>query len=676
MTEAQAKARLAKLRSEVERHRYQYHVLDRQEISDAALDSLKRELVTIEAAFPHLVTSDSPSQRVAGKPLPQFKKVAHRQPALSLEDVFSAEDLAEWEQRNAKILGRKPHGYFCELKLDGLTCVLTYRGGVLAQAATRGDGRVGEDVTHNIRTIENVPLRIPTEASAEAGRLRGAKVPDLVELRGEVVMARPVLEELNANLHAAGEQPFANVRNAAAGSIRQLDPAVAASRRLDFLPFELLTDLGQRTHSQSHQLMADLGFKVEPHSQVCANLAEVQKFLQRWESRRKNLRWQTDGAVIVVDDVADERALGSVGKAERWMAAFKFPAEQATTQVLDIIVQVGRTGALTPVAVLQPVQLAGTIVGRATLHNADEIARLDVRVGDTVVLQKAGDIIPDIVQVLLRLRPAGTKPFRMPSRCPACGSPVAKVGDEVNIRCTNRQCYAAQVAAVTHFASRRAMDIVGLGEKVVEQLMEVGLVRTPVDLYRLAPGDLADLPGFAEVKTEKLVASIAASRRPDLARYIFALGIRHVGEGTAAALAKQFRTLARLRAATAEQLEAVPDVGSVVARSVAEFFAGAAGRTLVDGLAGLGVQPRPAAAAPAGEQPLAGRTYVLTGSLTAMSRDEAGAALARLGAKVTDSVSAKTTAVIAGADPGSKVAKARSLGVPVLGEADLQKLLR
>jgi DNA ligase (NAD+) len=665
MTEAEARARLAKLRSEVERHRYQYHVLDRQEISDAALDSLKRELVKIEAEFPHLITPDSPSQRVAGQALPQFKKVAHRQPALSLEDMFSAEDLAEWEQRNAKILGRKPASYFCELKLDGLTCVLTYRSGVLAQAATRGDGRVGEDVTHNIRTIENVPLR-----------LRGGTVPELVELRGEVVMARPVLEALNAELQAAGQPPFANVRNAAAGSIRQLDPAVAASRRLDFLPFELLTDMGQRTHSESHRLMAELGFKVEPHSEVCTNLAAVQRFLERWEARRASLRWQTDGAVIVVDDVADERTLGSVGKAERWMAAFKFPAEQATTRVLGISVQVGRTGALTPVAVLEPVQLAGTTVSRATLHNADEIARLDVRVGDTVILQKAGDIIPDIVQVLPRLRPAGARPFRMPARCPACGSQVAKVPGEVNIRCTNRQCYAAQLAAVAHFASRRAMDIVGLGEKVVAQLMEVGLVRTPPDLYGLVAGDLAGLPGFAEVKAKKLVAAIAASRRPDLARYIFGLGIRHVGEGTAAALASRFRTLSKLRAATVEQLEAVPDVGAVVASSVASFFASAAGRSLVDGLARSGVQPRPAASvAGRGPLPLAGKTYVLTGSLSSMSRDEAAAALAERGAKVTDSVSSKTAGVIAGAEPGSKLQKARSLGVPVLDEDGLRQLL-
>lgn len=664
MTEAQARARLAKLRSEVERHRYAYHVLDRQEISDAALDSLKRELVQIEAAFPHLVTPDSPSQRVAGKPLPQFKKVAHRQPALSLEDMFSAEDLAEWEQRNAKILGRKPRAYFCELKLDGLTCVLTYRDGVLAQAATRGDGRVGEDVTHNVRTIENVPLR-----------LRGANVPPLVEVRGEVVMARSVLAQLNDQLRAAGQPPFANVRNAAAGSIRQLDPAVAAGRRLDFLPFELLTDLGQRTHSQSHRMMSDLGFVVEPHAELCADLAAVRRYLETWEGRRGKLRWQTDGAVIVVDDVADERTLGSVGKAERWMAAFKFPAEQATTQVLGIVVQVGRTGALTPVAVLQPVQLAGTTVSRATLHNADEIQRLDVRVGDTVVLQKAGDIIPDIVQVLPRLRPAGAEPFRMPTRCPACGSAVAKTGDEVNLRCTNRQCYAARVAGVTHFASRRAMEIVGLGEKVVAHLMELGLVSSPVDLFKLQPQDLAGLPGFAQVKAEKLVAAIAASRRPSLARFVFALGIRHVGEGTAAALASHFRTLAKLRAATAQQLEAVPDVGAVVAQSVAEFFAGAAGAKLVDGLLGAGVQPRAAAAVAAGTLPLAGRTYVLTGSLKSMTREQAAAALVQRGAKVTDSVSAKTTGVVAGAEPGSKLQRAQKLGVPVLDEAALRRLL-
>jgi len=380
--------------------------------------------------------------------------------------------------------------------------------------------------------------------------------------------------------------------------------------------------------------------------------------------------------VVVVNDIAAERALGSVGKAERWMVAYKFPAEQATTVVRDIIVQVGRTGALTPVAVMDAVRLAGTIVSRATLHNADEIMRLDVRVGDTVILQKAGDIIPDIVQVLPRLRPIGTRAFKMPKQCPVCGSPVVKTKDEVNIRCTNRQCYAALLGAVTHFASRRAMDIVGLGEKVVAQLIDVGLVRSPVDLYQLTADELADLPGFAEVKPVKLVQAIAATRRPDLARYIFALGIRHVGEGTAVALARHFHTHAKLRVATIEQLEAVPDVGSVVAQSIVNFFNSAAGKALVDGLSSAGVQPRPVAGTVGYQSlPLHGRTYVLTGSLEHMTRDEATTALVKCGAKVTDSVSAKTTAVIAGTDPGSKQQKALRLGVPVLDEKDLRKLL-
>lgn len=667
MTKFQAVTRIKKLRVEINRHRYLYHVLDKPDISDAAHDSLKNELVELERQFPELITPDSPTQRVGGEPLPQFIKVVHRQPVLSLQDVFSQEEIEDWIKRNEKLLNRSLHNFFCELKLDGLTCVLTYRNGVLAQAATRGDGQVGEDVTQNIKTIESVPLRLRDET---------VKIPGVVEVRGEVVMSKKVFEELNKILAKKNENLFANPRNAAAGSIRQLDPKIAASRKLDLLAFELITDCGQTTHEQAHQLLKELGFKVEPHSRLCKNISEVWKFLQDWEVKRQNLSWQTDGSVIVINDLITERQLGSVGKAERWMVAYKFPAEQATTVVEDIIVQVGRTGTLTPVALLKPVRLAGTTVSRATLHNADEIKRLDVRIGDTVIVQKAGDIIPDIVQILPRLRPKGSKPFNMPRRCPVCGAEVVKEKkDEVNLRCSNKHCYAMRLENIIHFASRKAMDIEGLGDKIVAQLMEAGLVRDIADLFNLTEVELGQLPGFAELKPQKLVKAIQAAKRPLLSKFIFALGIRHVGEETAQALAKTFTSLGRLQKSSLDQLLSVPDIGPVVAKSIYDYFNDSHNLKLLDHLQGLGVKPRPVAII-SGPQPLRGKIYVLTGTLPNFTREQAKAALEQRGAEVTESVSRKTTGVITGIEPGFKFNKAQQLGVPILDEDDLKKLLK
>lgn len=667
MTKPQASERIKKLRAEINRHRYLYHVLDRPEISDAALDSLKNELIKLEEQYPDLITLDSPTQRIGGQPLPQFVKVTHQQPVLSLQDVFSKEEIEEWIKRNAKLLGRSLNNFFCELKLDGLTCVLTYRNGVLFQAATRGDGQIGEDVTQNIKTIESIPLRLRDET---------IKIPALVEVRGEVVMSKKVFEKLNKSLAKNSEALFANPRNAAAGSIRQLDPKVAASRKLDLLAFELITDCGQTTHKQAHQLLKELGFKVEPHSRLCKSSDEIQKFLQEWETKRQGLPWQTDGSVIVINDLATEKLLGSVGKAERWMVAYKFPAEQATTVIQDIIVQVGRTGALTPVAILKPVRLAGTTVSRATLHNADEIKRLNVRVGDTVIVQKAGDIIPDIVQVLPRLRPKNSQAFNMPKHCPVCGAEVIKEKqDEVNLRCSNKRCYAMRLENIIHFASRKAMDIDGLGDKIVAQLMAAGLVRDVADLFTLTEGELVQLPGFAELKPQKIIKAIQAARHPFLGKFIFALGIRHVGEETAQALAKTFVTLGRLQKASLDQLISVSDIGPVVAKSIYDYFNDSHNLKLLDHLQTLGVKPCAVIIA-GGPQPLTGKTYVLTGTLPNFTREQAKAALQAKGAEVTESVSRKTTGVIVGAEPGSKFSKAQALGVPILDENDLKKLLK
>ncbi len=445
MNKVEAKLRIEKLVKEINNYRYFYHVLDQAKISEAALDSLKKELVNLESAWPDLVRADSPSQRVAGKVLSKFIKVKHSTKILSLVDAFDDKDLADWQERNEKILKDKIKNYYTELKLDGLTVVLTYRDGVFWQGATRGDGQFGEDVTNNLKTIDSIPLSLKP--------LPGKTLPKVVEVRGEVVMNKKVFTELNKQQAKSSLPLFANPRNVAAGSIRQLDPKIAASRRLDCVVFELITDLGQKSHQESHEILAKLGFKTSPYNEACHDLEAVSKYLNKWQEKRKSLPYQTDGSVIVVNDVRQEKILGHIGKAERWMIAFKFPAEQVTTKVLDIEIQVGRTGALTPVAILEPVSVAGTTVSRATLHNQDEIERLDVRIGDTVIIQKAGDIIPDIVQVLPKLRTSKVKKFIFPKKCPVCHSQVTKKDGEVAWYCSNKQCYAKNVEALIHFVS-------------------------------------------------------------------------------------------------------------------------------------------------------------------------------------------------------------------------------
>lgn len=666
MTKAEAKIRVAKLREHIDRYRYQYHVLDRSEISDAALDSLKHELQELEAQYPDLLTPDSPTQRVGGTPLAKFQKAPHAVPMLSLNDVFAFAEVEEWQQRVAKLLPVAARSsYFVELKVDGLALSLTYRDGVLVRAATRGDGRTGEDVTTNARTIEAIPLRL---------RKASRQLPREIEVRGEAYMPKSVFDQLNDVLQQRGEQPFANPRNAAAGAIRQLDPKMTAARKLSFLAYDLVTDVGLQTHEAVHTLLADLGFQSGTHNRLCRTLADVERYHTDIAKLRARLPFWMDGNVIGINELIMFKRLGVIGKTPRGAIAYKYPAEQATTVVEGIQVQVGRTGALTPVAHLQPVLVAGSTVSRATLHNLDEIRRLDVRIGDTVILEKAGDVIPDVVQVLPKFRTGKEKIFHMPSRCPACNAKVVHPKGEVAYYCTNKHCFAQRMEELQHFVSKNALNIDGLGPKILEQLWNADLLRAPADLFDLTEKDLAPLERFAEKSAANLVASIQAMRRGvELWRFLNALGIRHVGEQTSHDLAEAFGTIAKLRAASLEKLLAVRDVGETVAESLVAYFVDPTNHTHLDALLRRVVVR---AEKPQRVGPLSGKHIVVTGSLQHFSRDEAKEAIRQAGGAWVSSVSAKTDYVVVGADPGSKAEKAKKLGVRILDEAAFRKLLQ
>ncbi len=665
MDKEAAKVRINKLRQEINRHRYLYHVLDKQEISDAALDSLKRELVSLENQYPDLITPDSPSQRVGGKPLKEFKKIKHVQPILSIEDAFSLEEVAEWQKRNEKILGEPVKGYYGELKMDGLAMVLTYEKGLLVSAATRGNGEVGEDVTANVRTIESVPLKL----EAVFGSL-----PDKLHVRGEIVINKAELARINKLQEKRGEKIYANPRNLAAGSIRQLDPKLAAQRKMDFYAFEIMTDLSLDTHSQVHARLKELGFKTNPHCEYLPDLNAVKKYVDLWNKKRSALPYQTDGVVLVVNSISQQKILGSVGKAERWMLAYKFPAEQATTKVLDIKVQVGRTGVLTPVAVLEPVVVAGTTVSRATLHNQDEVDRLDIRIGDTVIIQKAGDIIPEVVEVLKRLRVGKEKRFKIPDKCPACGYKVMRRPGEVAYYCSNPHCFAVTRERLYHFVSRQALDVVGLGPKIIDQLMDEGLIEDAADLFDLTPSELEHLEGFGELSARKLVQALAARKRITFDKFIYALGIRHVGEQTARDLARYFVSLEKLINAQQEDFVKVPNIGPVVAKSLADFFADAVNKKFISKLLQRGLRIENYMTANKGR--LADKTFVLTGTLSSLTRSEAGELIRQQGGKIAESVSSQTDYLVAGDKPGNKLARAKELRVTILDEKAFKKMVQ
>ena len=658
MNKQEAKNRIDKLIKEISHHRYLYHVLDKQEISDSALDSLKKELFDLEKEYPVLIRKDSPTQRVSGKALDKFKKVKHNTKILSLADAFNYNDLKNWEERNEKILKEKVKDYYTELKLDGLTVVLTYINGVLAKGATRGDGKVGEDVTNNLKTMPSIPLS-----------LKGKNLPREIEVRGEVVMNKKVFNEINRQRKKKGLSVFANPRNIAAGSIRQLNPNIARERKLDCIVFELITDLGQKDHEESHNILKDLGFKTSTYNERCKNIDEVDKYLKKWVEKRKSLPYETDGSVIVVNNIKQEKVLGHIGKAERWMIAFKFPAEQVTTKVLDIEVQVGRTGALTPVAVLKPVSVAGSIVSRATLHNIDEIKRLDVRIGDTVIIQKAGDIIPDIVKVLKNLRTGKEKKYRFPRVCPACHSKVKRKDNEVAYYCSNSKCYAKNIESLIHFVSKKGFNIEGLGNSIIKLLSDKGLVITFADIFRLKKGDLLSLEGFAEKKVNNTLNSIQECKKVTLSRFIYSLGIRHVGEETAISLTKHFKHFNNFKNSKKEELEDLQDIGPEVAKSIVKYFEDEYIIKVVEDLFELGIEIKKEDYI---SNVLEGKTFVFTGSLN-ISRDKAKNIIRKVGGKVVSSVSSSLDYLVIGKKPGSKLKKAEDLNINIITEKELLK---
>ena len=677
-------ARVAALRREIEHHSYLYYAQDAPEISDAAFDSLMAELRELEAAHPELVDPASPTQRVGGYVGEQFSAVRHAQRMYSLDNAMDLEELDAWTQRTVEAAGHLVE-FVCELKIDGSSIALTYDAGVLAKAATRGDGVTGEDVTVNMRTVRDVPLRLRDQGVAGLADADGS-----VEVRGEVYMPKASFDALNAAAKANGKDPFANPRNAAAGSLRQKDPKITKGRDLSTFIYAIADERAVKAESQWELLewLRESGFHVNPDVALCATPAEVRAFCESVAEKRSVLPYDIDGVVVKVNSFAMQRELGFTAKAPRWAIAYKFPPEEKTTLLRDITVQVGRTGAITPVAELDPVRVAGSTVARATLHNLDEVHRKDVRVGDTVIVRKAGDVIPEVLGPVLSLRPEGARAWEMPAACPSCGSPIVREEGEAAFRCVSMDCPAQALERLLHWASRGAMDIDGMGEEIVARLVESERVRDVADYYSLTEYELATLEtGRVNKEGEpirlgstiatKLIASIEASKTRPLARVLFGLGIRHVGKTTGEQLAAAFPSMDRLMEATEEQLAEVEGIGGVIAQSIRAFFGNEDNREVIHRLGRMGVSLEDAAAGDEAPQTLAGITFVLTGSLvqSGMTRDEAGARLKAMGAKVSGSVSKKTGYVVAGEAAGSKYDKAVSLGVPVLSEADLLRLL-
>ncbi len=677
----EAAARAGQLREEIRRHERLYYVEDRPEITDAEFDALMRELKSLEEAHPELVTADSPTQRVGGAPVSELPSVRHEVPLYSLENAYDETELKAWLVRvSDRLDGRTPE-IVCELKIDGLSVSLVYENGVLVRAATRGDGTTGEDVTPNVRTIRTVPLKLGGGESP-AGRAKDSPpVPRLLEVRGEVYLPKASFRALNEAREEAGEPLFANPRNAAAGSLRLLDARITASRKLDAFLYSVARWEGAgppQTQVDVLGALERLGFKVNPRwKKGDGTFEEIWKYLDAAHGTRRgdDLPFETDGVVLKVNALADQRRLGATAKSPRWALAYKFPPEEALTVVRKIAVQVGRTGVLTPVAEFDPVLLAGTTVKRATLHNMEDLSRKDVRVGDTVAVEKGGDVIPKVTRVLLEKRPAGAPEFVLPSRCPSCGEKVAKSEGEVAVRCVNASCPAQAKEAIRHYVSRRAMDVEGLGDERIDQLLAAKRISDVASLYDVATGDLEDLERWGEKSAANVVAEIARSKDAGLARLLFALGIRQVGEKTAKLLSRRFSSMEALAGAGEEELTAVPEIGPETARGIRAWFERDSNRALLEKLRRHGVRMTESPAAPAGEGPLSGGVFVLTGTLSGRTRDEAAAAIEAAGGKVTSSVSKKTTAVIAGDEAGSKLEKARALGIPVWSEDDLARAL-
>jgi DNA ligase (NAD+) len=686
------KQRVEELRRLLQRASYAYYVLDAPDMEDAVYDQLYRELQDLEAQHPELISPDSPTQRVGERPAAQFASVRHNIPLYSLENAFNLEEFAVWQERWRRVAPNvEAFEYVCELKIDGSALALTYENGVLVRGVTRGDGVMGENISQNVRTIRTIPLRLAIE-----------NPPAIVEVRGEAFLPLDVFQQINQEREQAGEALFANPRNAAAGTLRQLDSRIVARRRLDFFAYTLhIPEPGDRpsqnsdAHNPEHQnpiqgelhhnissqwdsleFLKSAGFRVNPNRQLCRSLEEVQEYYDRWSTERLELPYLTDGVVVKLNSLSLQERLGFTQKFPRWAIALKYPAEEAPTIVEDITINVGRTGALTPTAELRPVQLAGTTVSRATLHNGDRIAELDIRVGDTAIVRKAGEIIPEVVRVLAELRPTGTEPFQMPTHCPACNQPVVRPEGEAVVRCINASCPAILRKALEHWASRDALDINGLGEKWVQQFVDRGLIRTVADLYDLTAEQLVSVDRMGKKSAQKLVEAIAQSKTQPWSRVLYGLGIRHVGSVNAQLLTERFSSVEQLAEATPEIIETVHGIGAEIAQSVHDWFRVPANQTLIDRLKIQGIQLAgdTSNTAPTSAK-LVGKTFVITGTLPTLKRDEAKEMIQAAGGKVTGSVSAKTDYVVVGAEAGSKLDKAESLGITQLSEAQLLELL-
>lgn len=714
MHKKEAKKRIEKLKKLINRYRYLYHVLDRQEISDAALDSLKKELFDLEQKDPEFITLDSPTQRIGGKPLEKFKKVRHSQPMLSFNDAFSEKDMKDWQERISKLLTGKEQkeiDFFCELKIDGLAVELIYEKGILKIGSTRGDGLIGENVTQNLKTIEAIPLKL----QAKKDTIKNLKklnfspytkyqIPDTIVVRGEVFISKKELEKLNKERQKKGLALYANPRNVAAGSIRQLDSRVIAKRRLDSFAYDLVIDLsrnpkrkpsisyGARTHEEEHKILKALGFKINLHNKYCKDLSAVFEFHKFWQKERIKIPYEIDGIVVIVNSNKIFEKLGVVGKAPRGSIAFKFALKQATTKIEDIKIQVGRTGALTPVACLKPVQVGGVTISRATLHNEDEIKRLGIKIGDTVIVGRAGDVIPDIVKVLPELRTGKEKSFKMPLKCPVCGAKVIRPEEEVVSRCENPKCFAQQKRSLYHFISKGAFNIVGLGPKIIDKLIDAGLVSDPADIFKLEIGDILPLKsllrrpspqrlersvlrGFAEKSAQNLIKAIQPRKKITLPKFIYALGIRNVGEETSMDLARYFGSLGKLKKASLVRLENIMDIGPVVAKSIFDWFHQKRNLQFLQKLERVGVKIIDERLKMENGK-LQGLTFVLTGSLENITRNEAKENIRELGGEISESVSQKTDYVVVGKEPGAKHEKAKRLGIKTMGEKEFLKLIK
>jgi DNA ligase (NAD+) len=674
MDKVAAKKRIETLKKEIDQNRYYYHVLDKPRVSDAVDDSLKRELNELETEFPEFLSSDSPSQRVGGQPLKKFKKVVHSKPMLSLNDVFTFSGLQEWQERLFKLAGEKnirDSGYYCELKMDGLAVSLIYENGIFVSGTTRGDGKIGEDVTANLLTVESIPLSLRQPKNPELSK---KIISGKIEIRGEIYLLKKDFERLNREQKEKGLPVFANPRNIAAGSIRQLDPKIVAPRNLQFMMYAMVGDFDLDRHSQEHDLAGELGFKSNPHNEICKDLSGVDDYIKRQNSKRADLPYQTDGIVVGIDNINTFEMLGVVGKAPRGQIAYKFPAEEATSVVKDIIVQVGRTGKMTPVAILEPTLVAGSTVSRATLHNEDEILRKDVRIGDTVIIRKAGDVIPEVVEPITRMRDGSQKIFKMPTVCPICGGKATKRAGEVDWYCLDKNCGVRRLRQIEHFVSKGGFEIDGLGGQIIEKLSDQGLLNKMSDLFRLTYEDLEPLERFGDKSASNLIEAISKAKKISLAKFIYSLGIRHIGSQMAQDIATQFGSLDKVISASKQEFVDMYGLGEKVASAMYEFILDTENLMEIDQMKQLGVAVENYHS-PVERNKFQGKSFVVTGTLSKMTREEAHKKIVQYGGKIGSSVSQKTDYLLAGESAGSKLVKARENGVTIISEKEFISMI-